>query len=97
MKELYPVIWGLRTQPSKATTQSPFFMVYGLEAVLPVDKLYGAPRLQHYNEGEWNNTDWPTSTQWKNAASQHSSITRSTYRGSAAADTGFDKLIVMCR
>lgn len=27
-------------------------MVYGPEAVLPVDKLYGAPRLQHYDEGE---------------------------------------------
>lgn len=49
MKELQPVIWGLRTQPSKAMGQSPFFMVYGSEAVLPVDKLYGAPRLQHFD------------------------------------------------
>ncbi|CAO2185678.1 unnamed protein product [Urochloa humidicola] len=52
MKELQPVIWGLRTQPSKATGQSPFFMVYGSEAVLPVDMLYGSPRVQHYDEGE---------------------------------------------
>ncbi|CAN6342512.1 unnamed protein product [Urochloa humidicola] len=52
MKELQPVIWGLRTQPSKATGQSPFFMVYGSEAVLPVDMLYRSPRIQLYDEGE---------------------------------------------
>ncbi|CAN6318090.1 unnamed protein product [Urochloa humidicola] len=52
MKELQPVIWGLRTQPSKAIGQSPFFMVYGSEAVLPVDILYGSPCVQLYDEGE---------------------------------------------
>ncbi|CAN6299734.1 unnamed protein product [Urochloa humidicola] len=52
MKEFQPVIWGLRTQPSKVTGQSPFFMVYSSEAVLPVDVLYGSPRIQHYDEGE---------------------------------------------
>jgi len=52
MEELQPALWGLRTQPSKATGQSPFFMVYGSEAVLPVDLLYKAPRVQQYDEGE---------------------------------------------
>ncbi|CAN6347075.1 unnamed protein product [Urochloa humidicola] len=52
MKELQPAIWGLRMQPSKAMGQSPFFMVYGSEAVLLVDMLYGSPRVQHYDEGE---------------------------------------------
>ena len=52
MKELLPVIWGLRTQPSKATGQSPFFMVYGSEAILPADIMYGAPRIQQYDDGE---------------------------------------------
>jgi hypothetical protein len=33
--ELPHVIWGLRTQPSKATGQTPFFLVYGSEAILP--------------------------------------------------------------
>jgi hypothetical protein len=35
--ELPHVIWGLRTQPSKATGQTPFFLVYGSEAILPAD------------------------------------------------------------
>ncbi|CAN6243937.1 unnamed protein product [Urochloa humidicola] len=52
MKELQPVIWGLRTQSSKAIGQSPFFMVYGSEAVLSIDMLYGSPRVQLYDEGE---------------------------------------------
>ncbi|CAO2168691.1 unnamed protein product [Urochloa humidicola] len=52
MKELQPVVWGLRMLPSKAIGQSPFFMVYGSEEVLPVDVLYGSPRVQHYDEGE---------------------------------------------
>jgi len=52
MKELYPIVWGLRTQPSKAIGQSPFFLVYGSEAVLPVDMIFGAPHVQHYDEGE---------------------------------------------
>jgi hypothetical protein len=30
--EISSVVWGLRTQPSKATGQSPFFLVYGSEA-----------------------------------------------------------------
>jgi hypothetical protein len=33
--ELPHVVWGLRTQPSKATGHTPFFLVYGLEAILP--------------------------------------------------------------
>jgi hypothetical protein len=35
--ELPQVIWGLRTQPSKATEQTPFFLVYDSEAILPAD------------------------------------------------------------
>jgi hypothetical protein len=30
---------------------SPFFLVYGSEAVLPPDVAFGAPRIQHYEEG----------------------------------------------
>jgi len=37
MKELPAVVWGLRTQPSRNTGVSPYFMVYGAEAVLPSD------------------------------------------------------------
>jgi hypothetical protein len=35
IKESPVLVWGLRTQPSRNTGVSPYFMVYGAEAVLP--------------------------------------------------------------
>jgi hypothetical protein len=49
--ELPHIIRGLRTQISSVTRYSPFFLVYGLEAVLPTDVAFGVPRIQHYEEG----------------------------------------------
>jgi hypothetical protein len=43
LAELPHVIWGLRTQVSSATGFSPFFLVYGSEAILPTDVTFGAP------------------------------------------------------
>jgi hypothetical protein len=37
LKELPIVVWGLRTQPSQNMGTSPYFMVYGAEAVIPAD------------------------------------------------------------
>jgi hypothetical protein len=46
IRELLYVVWSLRTQPSQALHENtPFFMVYGSEAVLPSDLIFGAPRL----------------------------------------------------
>jgi transposase InsO family protein len=43
IRELPYVVWSLRTQPSRALHgNTPFFMVYGSEAVLPVDLRFGA-------------------------------------------------------
>jgi hypothetical protein len=50
--ELPHVIWGLRTQPSKATGQTPFYLVYGSEAILPPDIMWKSPRVEMYKEGE---------------------------------------------
>jgi hypothetical protein len=50
--ELPHVIWGLWTQPSKATRQTPFFLIYGSEANLPADIMWKSPRVEMYNEGE---------------------------------------------
>ena len=48
--ELPAVPWSLRTTPSQATGYTPFFMVYGSEAVLPTDLDYGASRVRAYDE-----------------------------------------------
>jgi hypothetical protein len=44
-------VWSLRTSPSRATGFTPFFLVYGAEAVLPTDLEYGSPRVKSYDEG----------------------------------------------
>jgi hypothetical protein len=48
MKELPSVVWSLRTTPSRATGFTPFFLVYGAEAILPTDLEYGSPRTRTY-------------------------------------------------
>jgi transposase InsO family protein len=49
MKELPSVVWSLRTTPSRATGFTPFFLVYGAEAILPTDLEYGSPRTRAYD------------------------------------------------
>jgi hypothetical protein len=44
-------MWSLRTTPSRATGFTPFFLVYGAEAILPTDLEYGSPRVLGYKEG----------------------------------------------
>jgi transposase InsO family protein len=50
MKELPSVVWSLRTTPSRAKGFSPFFLVYGAEAILPTDLEYGSPRTKAYDD-----------------------------------------------
>jgi hypothetical protein len=50
MKELPVVVWGLRTQASRNTGASPYFMVYGIEAVLPSDVTFGSPRVENFDQ-----------------------------------------------
>jgi transposase InsO family protein len=50
IKELPLVVWSLRTTPSRATGFSPFFLVYGAEAILPTDLEYGSPRAKAYDD-----------------------------------------------
>ena len=50
--ELPSVLWGLRTTPNRSTGRTPFFLVYGAEAVLPSDLLHNAPRVELYTEDE---------------------------------------------
>src|ERR1041384_8066607 len=52
VEELTAVLWSLRTTPNTATQYTPFFMVYGAEAVLPHDLKFGEPRISEYEEEE---------------------------------------------
>jgi transposase InsO family protein len=49
-QELPSVVWSLRTTPSRATGFTPFFLVYGAEALLLTDLEYGSPRVKGYDE-----------------------------------------------
>ena len=56
IEELPKVVWELRTQVSRATGYSPFFLVYRSEAVLPADLIWTSPRIEQYEEGEAEHT-----------------------------------------
>ena len=36
--------------PNRATGQTPFSLVYGAEAVIPMELIYGLPRVLAYDE-----------------------------------------------
>jgi hypothetical protein len=57
LAELPHMIWGLRTQVSSATGFSPFFLVYGSEAVLSTDVAFGASRIQFYEAEQTRRVD----------------------------------------
>ncbi|XP_066373663.1 uncharacterized protein [Miscanthus floridulus] len=48
--ELPMVLWSLRMTSSRATSYTPFFMVYGSVAILLTDIDYGAPRVRAYDK-----------------------------------------------
>ena len=44
------MVSGLCTQASHNTDVSPYFLVYGIETILPADIAFRAPRVENYNE-----------------------------------------------
>jgi hypothetical protein len=50
VSELPSVLWGNRTTPSRATGETPFFLVYGDEACLPPEIIMGSPQAQSFDE-----------------------------------------------
>jgi hypothetical protein len=51
IKELPNALWVLRTQPTKPTGQSPYFLVYGSEAILPADVMWESSAVEQYDKG----------------------------------------------
>ena len=52
VEELPFVLWSINTAPNKSTGYTPFFMVYGAEAVLPSNILHDSPRVAAYVEAD---------------------------------------------
>ena len=52
LDELPAVLWSLRTTPNKSTGFTPFFLVYGAEAVIPTDIEFDSPRVTMYTKEE---------------------------------------------
>ena len=52
VEELDSILWGLRTTPNRTIGYTPFFMVYGAEAVLPCDIIHDSSRVRMYEERE---------------------------------------------
>jgi transposase InsO family protein len=48
--ELPSILWSLGTTPNTDTQETPFFLVHGTEAVLPVEVTHEAPRVTAYDE-----------------------------------------------
>lgn len=48
--ELPSILWSLWTTPNRSIGSTPFFMLYGVEAVLPSDIEYDSPRIREYDE-----------------------------------------------
>ena len=52
LEKLPAILWSLRTTPNKSTGFTPFFLVYGAEAVIPTDIEVDSPRVTMYTEEE---------------------------------------------
>ena len=50
IEHLPSVLWSLTTTPTRPTGETPFFLVYGAEVVLPTELKHGSPRVLAYDE-----------------------------------------------
>jgi hypothetical protein len=50
VKELPSVLWALHTTLSRAMGNTPFSLVYGSEAMLPIEVEHKSFHMQHFSE-----------------------------------------------
>jgi hypothetical protein len=50
LDNLQSILWSIRTTTTKPTGETPFFLVYGAEAVLPTDIKFGSPRVLAFDK-----------------------------------------------
>ena len=46
------ILWSLRTTPSWATTETPLFLIFGAEAMLPSEIALQSPRVSNYLDND---------------------------------------------
>ena len=51
-EELSVVLWSLYTMPNRSTGFTPFFLLYGSEAIIPTDVEFDSPRVTLYIEAD---------------------------------------------
>jgi transposase InsO family protein len=47
------VLWSLRTTATRSTGETPFSLVYGAEAVFPMELKYGSPQISSYDNHKY--------------------------------------------
>lgn len=52
VEELPSVLWAVRTTPTTSNKETPFFLVYGLEAMLPTELQHQSTRVHKYSDEE---------------------------------------------
>ena len=52
VEELPSMLWSINSTPNRSTGYTPFFMVYGADAVLPSDIRHDSPRVAAYVEAD---------------------------------------------
>jgi transposase InsO family protein len=50
LDNLQSILWSIWTTATKPTGETPFFLVYGVQAVLPTDVKFRSPRVLAFNE-----------------------------------------------
>jgi transposase InsO family protein len=50
LDNLQSILWSIRTTATKPTGETPFFLVYGAEAILPTDVKFGSPRVLAFDK-----------------------------------------------
>jgi hypothetical protein len=75
---------GLRTRPTKPTGQSPYFLLYGSEAILPADVMWDSPAVEQYDEASLKTANELISMDSKKLAALPSSSQQGTLRVSDA-------------
>jgi hypothetical protein len=76
-KELPSVLWALQTNVNRATRDTPFHLVYGVDVVLPLEIVLESAGVAQFNEKIKQKQEISTPICSKRSATQHYLMCRS--------------------